>query len=30
LDGVLMIDKVGPLKRRKISRQVQRALAEAR
>jgi peptide deformylase len=29
LNGVLMIDKVGPLKRRKISRQVQRAVAEA-
>lgn len=30
LNGVLMIDKVGALKRRKIGRQVQRALAEAR
>jgi peptide deformylase len=30
LNGVLMIDKVGALKRRKISRQVQRALAEGR
>jgi len=30
LNGILMIDKVGPLKRRKISRQVQRAVAEAR
>lgn len=29
LDGVLMIDKVGALKKRKISRQVQRAMAEA-
>jgi len=29
LNGILMIDKVGPLKRRKISRQVQRAVAEA-
>lgn len=28
IDGVLMIDKVGPIKRRKISRQVQEALAE--
>jgi peptide deformylase len=28
IDGVLMIDKVGAMKRRKISRQVQRALAE--
>jgi peptide deformylase len=30
LNGVLMIDKVGTLKKRKISRQVQKALAEAR
>lgn len=29
LDGVLMIDKVGSIKKRKISRQVQKALAEA-
>lgn len=29
LNGVLMIDKVGSLKRRRISRQVQKALAEA-
>lgn len=29
LDGVLMIDKFGSLKKRKISRQVQKALAEA-
>jgi len=29
LNGVLMIDKVGTLKKRKISRQVQKALAEA-
>lgn len=29
LDGILMIDKVGALKKRKISRQVQRAMAEA-
>jgi peptide deformylase len=28
LNGVLMIDKVGSLKKRKISRQVQKALAE--
>lgn len=30
LNGVLMIDKVGSLKKRKISRQVQKAVAEAR
>jgi peptide deformylase len=30
LNGVLMIDKVGTLKKRKISRQVQKAVAEAR
>lgn len=30
LNGVLMIDKVGALKKRKISRQVQKALAENR
>lgn len=30
LDGVLMIDKVGALKKRKISRQVQKAVLEAR
>jgi len=30
LNGVLMIDKVGSLKKRKISRQVQKALAEQR
>ncbi len=30
IDGTLMIDKVGAMKRRKISRQVQRALAESR
>lgn len=29
LNGVLMIDKVGTLKKRKISRQVQKAIAEA-
>ena len=29
INGVLMIDKVGPIKKRKISRQVQRALEEA-
>jgi peptide deformylase len=29
LNGVLMIDKVGSLKKRRISRQVQKALAEA-
>lgn len=29
LNGVLMIDKVGTLKKRKISRQVQRAVAQA-
>lgn len=29
LNGVLMIDKVGSLKKRKISRQVQKALAES-
>ncbi len=29
LNGVLMIDKVGPIKRRKIGRQVARALEEA-
>jgi peptide deformylase len=30
LNGVLMFDKVGTLKRRKISRQVQKAVTEAR
>ena len=30
LNGVLMIDKVGSLKKRKISRQVQKALSEQR
>lgn len=30
LNGVLMIDKVGTLKKRKISKQVQKAVAEAR
>ncbi len=30
LNGILMIDKVGTLKKRKISRQVQKAVAEAR
>lgn len=30
LNGVLMIDKVGSLKKRKISRQVQKAIAEER
>lgn len=30
LNGVLMIDKVGTLKKRKISRQVQKAVAEQR
>ncbi len=29
IDGILMIDKVGAMKKRKISRQVQRAVAEA-
>lgn len=29
LNGILMIDKVGTLKKRKISRQVQKAVAEA-